>query len=653
MNARYVVAAVLLSVTRLSASSASTENHQRPVVAALDRFLTQHLADVPIPGFSVVVVRDGVVVLQKGYGVEVAGSSRPMSARSPVAVGSLAKSFTAVAMMRLVEAGKVDLDAPVVRYLPWFRTADRRGAEISVRMLLQNTSGIPSGEQDLFSQDTDEAAIEREVRALSAVSLVRAPGKSFEYSNENWSVAGTIIAEVSGMPYSAFLEREVLQPLGMTHSSTALRRIREMGGLWGHYAEPHGVRPAAPKFLAAGLPAGSELRVSAEDMGRYLAMLLRKGMAGHARFLTEASVALLFTPGSITTVSMPDIGLLGGKMGYGMGWAVMEVDGRTVIHHGGDAIVMGSWAMIDPLTRTAASILYNGPNLDPYRYPSKVWVVNNLLHLAAAQPLSKFGLPREADPTLNTFELPPDRFERYEGTYLSGDGQRLTITRAADGKRLLLAMTAGQIRFSDELDFASEGSAVLRNVSGSSVTSFLVTPSGQVTGLAGGIPGGVYHKLTAGQLARIQEIRSPSGRLRIQLPRGWVATWSEDGFEARSESDSTAVIHGSFTARNALRPKSAGTARSQTIGRYEWAQRIWSDGEGESRRQQIEFSTPAGGREFRLTGAVGSGRLTALLRDVLLPLMTAIDVPTSLRAPFVQTGEEITRSPNRRVNGNQ
>lgn len=292
---------------------------QPQVTAALDRFLSRHLAGIPIPGFSAVVVKDGVVIFQKGYGVEVAGARRPLTVRSPIAIGSQTKSFTAIAIMRLVERGLIDLDAPVVKYLPWFRTADRRGAEVTVRMLLHNTSGIPSQDRALYDRDTDESAIEREVRGLSRVPLVRAPGTSFEYSNENWTVLGAIITAVSGLPYSSYLAREVLEPLGMTRSSTALARFGQIGALWGHAAAPAGVTPAGPHFLAAVLPAGSELRVSAEDMGRYLAMLMRGGVVGQTRFLREATVRTLFVPGSVTTVSLPEMGVLGAKSGYAMG----------------------------------------------------------------------------------------------------------------------------------------------------------------------------------------------------------------------------------------------------------------------------------------------------------------------------------------------
>ena len=611
----------------LAASILLTTPASAQMAARLDAFLKQHLADIPNPGFSAVVVRGGEIIFQKGYGVEVAGTGRPMTAQSPVAIGSQTKSLTAVAMMRLVERGAVDLDAPVVRYLPWFKTADRRGSEITIRMLLHNTSGIPSEDRGFFSQDTDESAAEREVRGLSRVPLVRAPGKSFEYSNENWTVAGAVIAAVSGVPYSTFLEREVLRPLGMTRSSTALARFPEIGALWGHYAGADGVRPAEPRFLAVALAAGSELRVTAEDMGRYLAMLLRKGRVGGEQFLSERSVRELFAPGSVTTVDMPDMGVMGGKAGYAMGWVVMEADGRTIIQHGGDAVVMGSWTVIDTVTNTAASILYNGPTLDAYRYPSKVWVVNNLLHLAAGQPLSDLGRPKELDPTRNDYELPARLLDRYVGTYLSAEGQRLTIRRDAGADRLLLDMAAGPMRYGYALDFASEASAVLRNVSGAVVTQFLVTPGGQVTGLAGGVPGGVYRKRSEAEAAKIQEARSISGRLTVQLPRRWTVRWDGDAFEARDSADSSMVVRGSVVGGGAAPPgPAAAPIRSETIGRYEWSRRTWLDGQGPATRQRIALTTALGGTGFRLDAAAPPGRLTALLRDVVVPLLTTLEL---------------------------
>ena len=631
---RALIGAFTIAVGHPSAAPLAAQD---PAVARIDQFLRRHLAAIPLPGFSAVVVKDGRVILARGYGKEVAGGSAPMTERSPIAIGSQTKSFTAVAIMQLVERGLVDLDAPVTRYLPWFRTADRRGAEITVRMLLNNTSGLPSMDRWLFSRDTAESAIEREVRDLSRVPIVRPPGRSFEYANENWSVAGAIITAVTGLSYSEYLEREVLRPLGMTRSSTALARFGEIGALWGHYPGPDRVRPAAPRFLAVGLPAGSELRVSAADMGRYLRMFLGKGRLDGVRLLSEASIAEMFKAGSVTTTSMPEMGVVGAPTGYGMGWASSEADGRTILHHGGDAIVMGSWTAIDTGGRVAASILYGGPTLDPYRFPTKIWVVNNLLHLALGEPVSDFGLPKETDPTRNDYTLPRERAARYLGEYRSAAGPKIVVT--ADGNRLLARLTAGDMVADYEIDFASEASAVFRNLSGGTSARFLVTPSGQVTGIAGGLPGGPFRKRSADELGRIQMVESPVGA-SFQLPRDWRVTRRGATFAA---SDPTGAIRitgeaasGTWTdyvanLKATLTPDAVAlvTERTETVGQYVWREAIWAQGAGGSRRLGFAASAEMAGRGFRIevTG-VNVAELTPLLREVVLPLMTSLELRT-------------------------
>lgn len=607
-----VVAAVVAAPAGLPAQSP---------VARIDAFLARHLKEIPNPGFSAVVVKDGKVIFSKGYGVEVQGRPAPLTSRSPIAIGSQTKSFTAVALMKLVEQGKLDLDQPVVKYLPWFRTADRRGGEITIRMLITNTSGLPSQDRWLFDRDTDESAIERGVRDLSRVPLVRAPGKSFEYANENWTVAGAVITAITGKSYSAYLEDEVLRPLGMTQSSTALARFPAIHALWGHMATADGVVPAGPRFIAVALPAGSELRVSADDMGRYLAMFLNWGRVGGGQFLSEASIRKLYVPSTITTASMPEMGMMNEKVGYALGWLVGQADGRTLIHHGGDAITMGSWTVIDTAKRVAASLLYNGPALDAYRYPGKVWVVNNLLHLALGEPLSDFGNPREKDPTLNSYELPDSLAGRYLGTYLAEEGQKVVISREK-GAGLRLDVSMGPMSTSYHVDFASEASAVLRNISLNPVMAFTITPNGRVTGLSGGLPGGVYRHRTTEELARIRTWTSPSGRLGVELPRQWEVRWSGETFTARDPADTAVVVRGGLNAAADTLPPGGGPVRLESIGRYEW-RRWWSADAGRQRSMTVARDGPD---LISLRVDAPAGRLTPILRDVVVPLQQTIEV---------------------------
>lgn len=598
----------------------------------IDRLLAEHLETTPLPGLSAVLVAGGEIVFARGYGVTELGGDEPLTARSPLAIGSLAKSLTAVAVLRLAEEGAIDLDAPLVVYLPWLRTADRRGGEITVRMLLHNTSGLPSVDGWLAGGDRSADAARRAARALSSVALVRPPGESFEYSNENWILLGELLAEVGGAPYPELVERRVLAPMGMSESTTRRERFDELGVLAGHATGVDRLRPAPPRFLAAALAAGSEMRASARDVGRYLATLLAGGSYRGERVLSPAGVELLLTPGVTTTTYLPELGLEGEPIGYAMGWAVSRAEGRVVHHHGGDALVMTSWAMLDREAGIGAAVLLNGPTLDPYRYRSPLWLVHNLLRLARGLPRSGFGLAAGDDPTVNGFELPAERLPRYAGSYRSSEGLRAEIALDAESRQLRLETGGPELNLVYELDFASEASVVLRNLSGATRARFLLTPGGQVTGIEGGLFGGRYRKLDDSALDALRPLVAAGGALELQLPRGWTATATTDGLVARADDDPRARLELSFADRPwsersaALRAEleAAGVEAlerdEQLAGRW-WRQLIWDSGAGEAGRQTLLGSTEAGERRLELRLDTAAGELTRRVREILLPLL--------------------------------
>src|SRR5690348_4823133 len=127
--------------------------------------------------------------------------------------------------MQLVEAGKIDLDAPVTRYLPWFRTADEAAsARITVRHLLNQNSGLPvyEGRQGLSENDQSDAALENGIRQLAGVRLSHEAGQAYEYANENYAILGLIIQAVSASSYEAYIQSAVFAPLHMRHSAAAI-----------------------------------------------------------------------------------------------------------------------------------------------------------------------------------------------------------------------------------------------------------------------------------------------------------------------------------------------------------------------------------------------------------------------------------------------
>ena len=171
---------------------------------AVDDYLTAQMETAHIPGLSVAIVQGDQIVYQKGYG-QADSSGRQVTPQTPFIIGSISKTFTALAVMQLVEAGKVELDAPVQRYLPYFRVADpHASAQITVRHLLNHTSGLPQKADTFLWTDQDDGVLERSVRYLRTVKLARPVG-NFGYSNANYQTLGLIVQVVSGQSYEAYV----------------------------------------------------------------------------------------------------------------------------------------------------------------------------------------------------------------------------------------------------------------------------------------------------------------------------------------------------------------------------------------------------------------------------------------------------------------
>jgi CubicO group peptidase (beta-lactamase class C family) len=172
-----------------------------------------------------VIVRGGRVVHQRGFGVR-DDSGAPVTPETPFYLGSTTKSFTAVAVLQLAELGRVDLDAPVQRYLSWFTLADSAASRgITVRDLLLHRGRIPgrAGEYFLSDRDTSARSAERHVRWLAQVQ----PGKEgFDYSNLGYTTLGLVVEAASGEPLAAYLRAHVFAPLGLRHSYTERRDAR-------------------------------------------------------------------------------------------------------------------------------------------------------------------------------------------------------------------------------------------------------------------------------------------------------------------------------------------------------------------------------------------------------------------------------------------
>jgi CubicO group peptidase (beta-lactamase class C family) len=314
----------------------SSMSNVRPTTAQIapakfdevDDYISAKMKELRIPGAALVIVQGDQIVHLQGFGVA-DGSGRPVTPQTPFFTGSTGKSFTALAILQLVEAGKIQLDSPVQTYLPWFRVADANAsARITVRQLLSMSSGMPQsiGQEQIANFDLSDSAIENNVRALADVELISAPGKRYEYSNSNYTTLGMIIQAVSGQSYESYITEHIFQPLDM-QNSFASKAEAEQDGLVLGYQQWFGIPVASPNlpFSRGSLSAG-QLIMSVEDFGHYLIAQLNDGSYHGICVLSPEGIVKLHQP----AIQMPN-----STDFYAMGWEVQEYQDVQVIGHNG------------------------------------------------------------------------------------------------------------------------------------------------------------------------------------------------------------------------------------------------------------------------------------------------------------------------------
>jgi CubicO group peptidase (beta-lactamase class C family) len=294
----------------------------------VDAYISAKMKELGIPGAALVIVQGDQIVHLKAFGVADA-DGRPVTPQSPFFTGSTGKSFTALAIMQLVEVGKIKLDEPVQTYLPWFRVADADASKtITVRQLLNMNSGIPQaiGQEQIANFDLTDSAIENNVRALANVDLSAAPGERYEYSNANYVTLGMIIQAVSGLSYEEYITEHIFKPLDMQNSFASKSEAQQNGLVVG-YQNWFGIPIASPNlpFSRGTLPAG-QLNMSIEDFGHYLIAQLNDG--------SYQGVSAL-SPTGIATLHHPDVPISDSTHFYGMGWEVQHFQDVEVIRHNG------------------------------------------------------------------------------------------------------------------------------------------------------------------------------------------------------------------------------------------------------------------------------------------------------------------------------
>ena len=318
-----ILLACLVSSTAFASASQATS----PDFAAIDAYIEGQMQDIHLPGVAIGIIEGDQIVYVKGYGVA-DPSGRAVTGQTPFWLASLAKPVTALAVMQLVEAGKVELDAPVQRYLPYFRLTDEQAsATITVRHLLNQSSGIsPAAGNDEFpSQASLDWTPEQRVRELSDNALTYPVGTTYQYSNVNYAILALIVETVSGQSFESYVQEQIFNPLEMSQATLYQAGATPSDSAVG-YQQWFGFPVASYRPLPRSGNGGGGLIASAEDMTHFMIAQLNQGRYGNATVLSPAGIAEMHTPAARVGDT---------EEFYGMGWEVKTVNGLIALSHNG------------------------------------------------------------------------------------------------------------------------------------------------------------------------------------------------------------------------------------------------------------------------------------------------------------------------------
>jgi len=294
----------------------------------VDAFVKQQMQADDIPGVVVVVVRGDEVIYCKGFGVASLETNKPLTPQTIFDLASVSKSFTALGVLLLQDKGLIDIDMPVQHYLPDFQPNDERASEITLRQLLNHTSGLPGAFSAplIFQEGEDE--MKELVAALSRVRLNREPGSSFEYADINYCLLGALIERVTGTTFEEYIQQEIFEPLGMDNTTLYPDEAAALDRADGHQPLYGRIVTRNMPVYRSSLPAGWVMSC-AEDMIKWLIVHLNGGCNAEGQIFPGNCIEEAHT----TAVLFEENGE---EMGYGMGWFISDNNETQLVWHGGD-----------------------------------------------------------------------------------------------------------------------------------------------------------------------------------------------------------------------------------------------------------------------------------------------------------------------------
>lgn len=376
----------------------------KDVAAQIDQLLADTF-EPSEPGAAVIVMRDGQVILRKGYGMANLELGVPVAPEMVFRLGSITKQFTAAAILMLVEQGSLSLNDDIARFMPDFPT---HGQTITIQHLLTHTAGIKNYTElpEFPSFWRNDLTLDELIGLFKDQPLDFAPGEQWAYSDSGYVLLGAVIEKASGMSYAEFVQQRIFTPLGMTQSSYDTTARIVPGRVAGYTRTKAGYEHAA--YLSMALPhAAGALASSVDDLARWDAALYTN------KLLKQDTIQRAFRSATLSNDQ---------PTGYGYGWTIGNYEGHTINEHNGDVNGFSTQMMRLPSDKVYVAIL---TNCDSCR--------GSLGMLAFRIAATVIGKPYQDPPALT---LPAATLAAYEGVY-QFNAQLSVAIRQEDNQLLL------------------------------------------------------------------------------------------------------------------------------------------------------------------------------------------------------------------------
>ena len=416
LSTAMVSVAAFINPRNLLGQSAAVQ----PLFARLDEYIARHMRETGAPGMTLALANRDGLIRASTYGYADTKAKARVVPETMFEIGSVSKSFVGLALLQLRDENKLDLNKPVVEYLPWLKI-NSKFESITTHHLLTHTAGLPAAPLLLDA-------------LLHELWTAYAPGKRFLYCNTGYNILGFLIAALDKRPFGEAMRARMLTPLGMTASSPLISNDIRAQTAVGYEPLNEG-KPftsggplAEAQWLEVDVAAGSIASTPA-DMAKYIRMLINRGVLPKGRLVSEDAFASFIKP----AINSP---YRGEPASYGYGVWVSDIGGHTRLRHTGGMVAFSSSLDVD-LTDGVGAFASVNANLRGYR---PVAVTKYAIELFNAS-LARMALPEAPAPV-----PPPDEVKNaadYAGVYTSPDGKKLEFS--AEGEKLILTYNGRKI----------------------------------------------------------------------------------------------------------------------------------------------------------------------------------------------------------------